>query len=168
MQNHRRRLAQIFATPLLLALVSGCASSPDERALEPNGPVAEMITRAARESGVPAELMIAVAHIEGGLKLDAIREIEDDELVPIAGALELRHGRFNSLARGAELMGRSEQELSIDTALGTEAGARVLDDIARGLGASRADLAAWAPEVEGYEPRADRAIRFRDTSLSEG
>jgi peptide/nickel transport system substrate-binding protein len=26
---------------------------------------------------------------------------------------------------------------------------------------------AWAPEVEGFEPRADRAIRFRDTSLSE-
>ena len=25
---------------------------------------------------------------------------------------------------------------------------------------------AWAPEVEGYEPRADRAIRFRDTSLA--
>jgi peptide/nickel transport system substrate-binding protein len=27
---------------------------------------------------------------------------------------------------------------------------------------------AWAPEVQGFEPRADRAIRFRDTSLSEG
>jgi len=25
---------------------------------------------------------------------------------------------------------------------------------------------AWAPEVEGYEARADRAIRFRETSLS--
>jgi peptide/nickel transport system substrate-binding protein len=27
---------------------------------------------------------------------------------------------------------------------------------------------AWTPEVQGYTPRADRAVRFRDTSLSEG
>jgi len=148
------------AAPLLLALAAGCASSPEERAFEPNGPVAEMVSRAAQASGVPAELMIAIGQIEGGLKLDAVRDVEADELVPIAGVLELRHGRFNSLARGAELMGRSEQELSIDTALGTEAGARVLDDIARGLGTPRADLAAWAPVVEelsGHLFERDRA-----------
>lgn len=119
-----------------------------------------MITRAAQDHGVPPELMVAVAQIEGGLKLDAVREIEDDELVPIAGVLELRHGRFDSLARGAELMGRTEQELSVDTALGTEAGARVLDDLARGLGVSRGDLAAWAPVIEelsGHRFPQDRA-----------
>jgi MYXO-CTERM domain-containing protein len=160
MQNHRRHLAQIFATSLFLSLASGCASSPDDRGIEPNGPVAEMISRAAVENGVPAELMIAIGHIEGGLKLAAIRELEEDELVPIAGVLELRHGRFNSLARGAELMGRSEHELSVDTALGTEAGARVLDDLARGIGVARGDLAAWAPVVEelsGHYYEQDRA-----------
>jgi N-acetyl-anhydromuramyl-L-alanine amidase AmpD len=145
------RLLRRLAPPaLMLAFVSACASAPDTRSIEPEGEVAQMIARAAEANEVPVELMIAIAHIEGGLKLAPVRDVDEDELIPIAGALELRRGRFNSLARGAELMGRSELELSVDTALGTEAGARVLDDLARGYGLVRreSDIGAWAPVVE--------------------
>ena len=108
-----------------------------------------MITRSAEANRVPPDLMMAIAHIEGGLKLAPMRVIEPDDAVPIAGVLELRHGRFNSLAHGAKLMAMSEVELSADLSAGTEAGARVLDDLALQLGISnRGDPAAWAPVVE--------------------
>src|SRR5687767_9073400 len=106
-----RNLRRLTPPALMLAFTSACASAPDSRSVEPEGEVAQMIARAAEANEVPVELMIAVAHIEGGLKLAPVRDVDEDELVPIAGVLELRHGRFNSLARGAELMGRSELEL---------------------------------------------------------
>src|SRR4029078_8275324 len=98
---------------------------------------------------VPRALMAAIAQVEGALKLSPVREFHPDDAVPIAGVLELRHGRFNSLARGAALMSTTEAELSRYLALGTEAGARVLDALAveQGIG-DRSDLDAWAGVVE--------------------
>lgn len=136
-----------------------------------DGPVGRSIEASARANGVPPELMVAIAHVEGGLMLAPVREVDDDDAVPIAGALELRHGRFNSLARGAELVGKTERELSMDTELGTEAGARVLDDLAKSRGVERGDIAAWAPVIEelsghryerervDYRARVFRALR---------
>jgi N-acetyl-anhydromuramyl-L-alanine amidase AmpD len=97
---------------------------------------------------VPRDLMFAIAHVEGGLRLPAVREVHEGDEVPIAGVLELRRARFNSLARGAELMGVSEVEIQEDLAAGTEAGARVLDDLARRRGIDRGDWSAWAEIVE--------------------
>ena len=122
-----------------------------------------MITAAANGSHVPRDLMVAVAHIEGGLGLAAVRKVDSDEAVPIAGVLELRHGRYNSLARGAALMGVSELDLQIDLAKGTEAGARVIDDLARDLAIPRVDLANWAEVVEelsGHRSRSQQ-IAYR-------
>lgn len=142
-----RPAIRLVPTALALAIAAGCASAPNEP-FEPQGEVARMVAAAAQSSNVPVELMLAMAHIEGGLRLAPTREVHEDELVSIAGALELRHGAFNSLARGAELTGRTELELQADTALGTEAGARVLDDIARHQGIPRDSMEAWASVVE--------------------
>jgi MYXO-CTERM domain-containing protein len=141
-----------FASFSLLA----AACSPGGSSLD--GPVGSMIAKSAAESRVPADLMVAIAHVEGGLKLAPVREVEPDELVAVAGVLELRRGRFNSLARGAELTGASELDLQRDLALGTRAGARVLADLAGSI--DRRDLAAWAPIVEqlsGHVSATDRA-----------
>jgi hypothetical protein len=119
-----------------------------------------MILQSAENNHVPPHLMMAVAHIEGGLMLAPIRDVDDDDAVPIAGVLELRHGGYDSLGRGAELVGMTERELSIDRAAGTEAGARVLDELARENFTDRADLAAWAPVIEklsGHRHAQDRA-----------
>jgi len=134
-----------LASAVILPLLAGCGA---DRTLELSGPTDAMITDAANGSGVPRDLMVAVAHIEGGLGLASVREVESDEAVPVAGVLELRHGRYNSLARGAALMGLSEMDLQIDLAKGTEAGARVLDDLARDHALPRAELADWAEVVE--------------------
>jgi len=125
----------------------GCSAAED--ALPENeGPLGQMITAAARRSGVPRDLMVAIAQVEGGLKLAPLREAHEDEAIPVAGVLELRHGRYNSLARGASLMGVDEAELISNLDKGTEAGARVLDDLARDHGIDRTRLDAWADVVE--------------------
>lgn len=137
---------------LALALASagtlGCGSDSGELEAQA-GPVAQMIGASADANAVPVDLIAAIGHIEGGLKLAPVREVDDDDNVPVAGVLELRHGRFDSLRRGAELMGMSERDLSIDLAAGTEAGARVLDELARETGVvARGDLGSWAAAVE--------------------
>src|SRR5690242_12733666 len=111
----RRLLPLAFALPPLL---TACSAGPPS---SPAGPVGRLIVEAADENRVPRDLMIAIGHVEGGLKLSMIREVDEDDAVPVAGVLELRHGRFNSLARGAALMGTTEVDLSRDLGKGTEA-----------------------------------------------
>ncbi|MFO0758362.1 MAG: N-acetylmuramoyl-L-alanine amidase [Byssovorax sp.] len=157
-----RRLLALRALPLLLPLVPfaiGC--SPAEPPItEIAGPTAQIIAEAAAAEGVPRDLMVAIAQEEGGLALSPHRTIEAEELVPVAGVLELRHGRFDSLARGAALLGLPERTLCEDRAQGTRAGARVLDDLGRAHGVRGRDaLDAWAEVVEelsGYLSRYDR------------
>src|SRR4051812_36306905 len=113
-----------FAAALLASLAAACSPArPDA----PSGPLDRLITEAAAAHGVPRDLMVAVAHVEGGLRLAEARDVGDDELVAVAGVLELRRGRYDSLARGAELAGVPAIELQRDRAKGTDAGARVLD-----------------------------------------
>ncbi|MCC6553710.1 MAG: N-acetylmuramoyl-L-alanine amidase [Polyangiaceae bacterium] len=159
MSNRIHPMLAVASSMGLLALAPGCGGGEEERRAEPSGPVGQMVARAADSNRVPRDLMLAIAHVEGGLSLAPAREIHEDEHVPVAGVLELRHGRFNSLARGAELMGMSELELQADLAAGTEAGARVLDDLARDRGMDRGDWGAWASVVEvlsGYLQERDQ------------
>lgn len=107
-----------------------------------------MVAGAAAAHDVPADLMLAIAHVEGGLRLPMTRVVDEGDAVRFAGVLELRHARYDSLARGAELCGRTELEIEADLALGTDAGARVLDDLARGSALNRGDLASFASVVE--------------------
>lgn len=109
--------------------------------------VAEVLAAAAAEAGVPPDLMLAVAIEEEGLGLAAFRRLDVDDLVPVAGALELRHGRLDTLALGAALMGTSEETLRIDTDLGTRAGARVLALLGAEHGAGPT-LASWRRALE--------------------
>src|SRR5512135_2529128 len=103
-----------------LALVTcACAGSSE-------GPVARSITSAATEADVPADLVMAIAIEEGGVKLAALRTIDPDDNVPVAGALELRHGKLDTLALDAQLMHTTQDTLQADTDLGTRAGAMVL------------------------------------------
>lgn len=143
---------------VLVSFIAGCSAEPKASVTE--GPVGRLIAEAASNNRVPRDLMVAIGHIEGGLRLSLVREVHEDDAIPVAGVLELRHGRFNSLGRGAALMGRTEIELANDLALGTEAGARVLDDLARAAGIRREEIASFAPLVEelsGHLSELDRA-----------
>jgi MYXO-CTERM domain-containing protein len=136
------RILGVLATSVLLL---ACAPAPSE-SLKADGPRGRMLQEAAGNNGVPAELLVAIAHVEGGLFLAEQRDFHEDEAVPVAGMLELRHGRFNSLARGAELSGRSQKDLVEDLKLGTDAGARVLAN----LPTAPANEPHHAPKIEDW------------------
>jgi len=147
----------VAALAVLGAFAAGCAK-PDTT--DTKGPVGSMVDAAATRHGVPTDLMLAIGEIEGGLRLRPQRSVDADDNVPVAGVLELRHGAYNSLARGATLMGVDESTLESDLARGTEAGAMVLADLAHEASIEETNLSAWAPVVEtlsGYRDPADRA-----------
>jgi N-acetyl-anhydromuramyl-L-alanine amidase AmpD len=132
----------------LLPLICACADKPQ-------GPVARSLDAAAAEAGVPAELLTAIAVEEGGVKLPALRIVDPDDNVPVAGALELRHGKLDTLALGAQLMHTSEVELEADTDLGTRAGALVLAQLGKEHGAG-ASLESWRGALEALSGMDDR------------
>lgn len=158
MRNDRLPFAALCAASLLSA--SGCAPAADDAAATFDGPVAALVRRIAEARAVPRDLMIAIAHVEGGLTLPNVRDANPDELVQVAGVLELRHGRFDSLARGAALSGRSEEDLAAHLEAGTDAGAQVLDELAIAHGIDRTRLGAWAPVVEELSGHLHERARF--------
>ena len=139
-------------TLVLATLAAGCATQPPISA--ERGPVASELASAADEAGVPVDLVAAVAVEERGVAMAAWRQASPDDNVPVAGRLELRHGRLDTLALGAELIGTSELALRENTELGTRAGARVLAD----LGATR-DPATWQPALEQLSGLDDAGAR---------
>ncbi len=112
------------------------------------GPREQLVRAAAESYQAPADLMLAVASVEGGLDLASQRTAEPDEEVPVAGALELRHGLLNTLALGAQLLGQPETALVSDYTLGTQASAAVLAQLGASTGASLTELASWSAAIE--------------------
>jgi N-acetyl-anhydromuramyl-L-alanine amidase AmpD len=129
----------------IMALACGCSTVTPSA---PEGPVALAIDGAAARNAVPADLLKAIAAVEGGLMLSQTRLLREDDDVPVAGVLELRHGAFNSLARAAELADTTEEALRVDTDLATEAGARVLAELGAESGASANELGSWRAAVD--------------------
>ena len=140
-----RLVRSIAALALSLSPLASCTPAREEPPRAPDGPLAAHARRVAKTHGVPGDLVLAIGAIEGGLRLARYREVRLDDEVPVAGVMELRRGRFDSLARGAALIGHGEDELRADTDLGTEAGALVLRELA---GTASDDLAAWADAVD--------------------
>jgi len=116
-------------------------------------------TRAATESGVPRDLLVAVARVEGGLRMPKTRDVDADAQVPVAGPLELRRGKIDTLARGAARLGVSEAALRRDTDLALRAGALVLADLGRHDGARAGDLPSWQRALEDFSGYADARHR---------
>jgi N-acetyl-anhydromuramyl-L-alanine amidase AmpD len=92
----------------------------------PQGPVARALADAADAADLPVDLVAAIAVEEGGLALPAHRALHADDPVVVAGRLELRRGRIDTLAMAAALTGETEQALASDTELATRAGAQVV------------------------------------------
>ncbi len=125
----------------------GCAEQASPREA---GAIARALRDAANESGVPRDLLVAIAAEEGGLRLSPHRSFVPDDHVPVAGYLELRHGRYDSLRRAAELAGVSEQELVEDSVLATRAGALVLAELGRASSVTSEDLLSWEPALRTF------------------
>jgi MYXO-CTERM domain-containing protein len=133
----------VLVSVLLLAACSGA----EPIAAPPEGPVAKTTRAEAAADGVPGDLVLAMAAVEGGLRLPAERVVRADDDVPVAGILEIRHAYFDSLARGAALTGVAEDDLRAHTDLGTVAGIRVLAELGARTSARAGDAASWADAV---------------------
>lgn len=175
-----RRSGARSGSTAAVALAAGVALFPLSCAQEPAskpGPLARHVTALAHKAGVPPDLVLAIAAVEDGLTLPRFRAPSPDDNVPIGGILELRHGRLDTLALGAKLVGRSQRALEVDTDLGTEAGVRVLARLGP-AGSSRlgdwkeavAKLSGLAPgwETERYVADVYGILRFGGTFKARG
>jgi N-acetyl-anhydromuramyl-L-alanine amidase AmpD len=145
----------LLAFPFALALA--CSSTPPEA--PSTGPLDAALRASAAEAGVPRDLLVAIASVEGGLDMPAVREVAPEHEVPAAGPLMLRRGRLDTLARGAALSGDTELALRRDTDRALRAGALVLAELGRKTGARADDLASWQAAIEEMSGYADPAHR---------
>ncbi len=159
---HMKRLGVVSVIAFFaLACASGVST---EATSNTSATLDDAFTSAATESGVPRDLLVAIAQVEGGLTMPKTRDVDLASNVPVAGPLELRRGKLDTLARGAALLGVSETDLRRDADLGLHAGALVLGELGKKLGVT-SDLATWEPaleELSGYADvyhRADYARR---------
>src|SRR5438876_12131737 len=93
----------------ILALYAGfalaCASSATPAPTTTTASLDDAFSAAAIESGAPRDLLVAIARVEGGLEMPKSRTVNADAHVPVAGPLELRRGKIDTLALGAKLLG---------------------------------------------------------------
>lgn len=134
----------------------GACSAESPPAPPSTGVLSQAFDSSAAEANVPRDLLAAIAVVEGGLRLPAYRTVDPDADAPVAGPLELRHGKFDSLARGAQIAGTTELALRQDTDLALTASAKVLAELGARTGAGT-DLASWQEAVETMSGYADAA-----------
>jgi uncharacterized protein (TIGR03382 family) len=147
-----------FAFLLPMTLLA-CGAGEQTAQLATNvSPLVREFAVSATRNHVPTDLLLAIAITEGGLEMPAQREVDPDATIPVAGPLQLRHGKLDTLARGAALMRVSELELRKDSALALEAGARVLAELGHKYGATD-ELSTWQPAVMELSGYADEAHR---------
>lgn len=129
--------------------------------------------RVGAETGVPADLLEAIGHVETRWQMIA-GEVEHDGLASATGLMAIRE---DVLAHAAQLAGVGEDDIRFDAESNVRAAAALLDEAADTLGlaaAQRGDLGAWAPAVAEYsriedaEGRASYVIRDVYRVLVEG
>ncbi len=149
----------VFAASFALALLACASSSPGTPSS--GNAVDDAFASASLESGVPRDLLVAIARVEGGLTMPKTRDVDLASQVPVAGPLELRRGKIDTLALGASLLGTSEVEIRSDADLGLRAGALALAKLGRDHGARASDLQSWEPALEDLSGFADSFHRAR-------
>lgn len=148
-------MRRIVVSLLFLAPLAACSSG---NGVPSNGPQGDAFVASASMAGVPRDLLVAIAEVEGGLDMPAHRTVDPDADVPAAGPLMLRRGKYDTLARAASLSGQSEISLREDADLALDAGAKVLAELGTKTGATD-DLSTWQAAIEemsGYQDDAHR------------
>jgi N-acetyl-anhydromuramyl-L-alanine amidase AmpD len=162
--SHRLQVARIGLLLASLTSFAACSSAPADEGAPPSvqldGPLANAFDASAAKAGVPRDLLVAIAKVEDGLAMPAERlGLDIDNDVPVAGPLQLRRGKLDTLARGAALSGVSEIDLRIHADLALEAGALVLAELGTKTNAKHDDLASWNDAIEEMSGFADAANR---------
>ncbi|WP_232379290.1 N-acetylmuramoyl-L-alanine amidase [Polyangium fumosum] len=171
----RRLLCLLMFAPVLSAsaMLSGCGSDegsgegdatliPGEAAGSPTAgmhPYQPHFDAAAKEFSVPASLLVAIGYAETQLYHVPGDTSEFDGVPAAYGVMALRG---DALAKGASLVGLSEEEVQSEPEANIRAAAALLDAHAEEMGLDRADIGAWAPAVAAYfnHPSLDAQAHF--------
>lgn len=132
-----------------------------------------MFERVGAETGVPADLLEAIAYTETRWQM-VEGEVEHEGAPAATGVMAIRD---DVIAHAAQLAGVAEDDVRYDAESNIRAAAALLVEAADTLGladAQRADLGAWAPAVAEYsriedaEGRAAYVIRDVYRTLQDG
>lgn len=147
------RTRALIAAVAALCLPS-CTTEPAEPA---RVELEDAFASAAREHGVPLDLLKAIAYVQTGWE-SVVPDEDIDELGRPAA-----HGVFglygDNLARGAASAGVAEDVVRTTVDGNVSAAAARLAEIARELGVSGEDLAAWSPVVARFAQLDDAEAR---------
>lgn len=161
-----RRILRPIAVLLFLIMLTGMAIAGQEefrRGHNLDGPTGKAFRLAARESGVPVEILVAVAY--GETRLD-----DHDGQPSVDNGYGVMHlvsnPHNNSLERAADLSRAEIHRLKSETAANIRGGAALLAQYARDLnnGHLPASLADWFEPVAQYSQLSDEASA-RDYAL---
>ena len=159
------RNVRVLAGTIALGFIAACSGAgagdgDGDAQIGSAGAVASALSSSAAHARVPRDLLLAIAKVEDGLTIPAERlHLDIDNEVPAAGPLQLRHGKLDTLRRGAELTGVTELELRTHADLALEAGALVLAELGAKTHARADDLSSWSEALQEMSGFADDARR---------
>jgi len=145
-------MRNVFSALTLALAATACSSVPlSAQMLTRDAEVSDVgphdaYDQAARVSGVPAELLIAISHVETGMEM-VVSEVEFPGQEPAVGLMGLRG---DNIEAAAELSGVTVEELSTLREENVMGAALLLAEWADEMGIDRYDLDAWAPVVARY------------------
>lgn len=124
----------------MMLLLLACAGDPT------NEELVNTFMEAEAQTGVPVELLLAIAKVETGVQ-PVQGEVEFDGKDPGFGVMGLRG---DDLTKGAALAGFEPETVQKDDDANVLAAAHLLASWAKADGVDMTDLSAWAPEVARY------------------
>ena len=156
LSTNRHLLAAVLATSLLPAFAcSGDVTGVEEDTVIEALPLDTSFDDAAREAGVPSQLLKAIAHTETQFQM--VSGAEHDGRPGSVGVMGLR---ADLVSHAAELARLDVMDVQQDPASNILAAAYVLSEMADARGIDRADLGAWAETIGDYSTILDEEARY--------
>lgn len=154
-----RTLRASFAAIAALALTPACATDAPPGPAPVDGPDApgldDDFARASSASGVPADLLKAVAYVETQWQMVDGHD-EHEGRAPGAGIFGLWG---ENLTAAAAALGKDADEVRYDEKLSISAGAARLGELAERHGVAGDDVADWRPVLEDFVQTPDAEAR---------
>lgn len=146
----------------LAVAATGCPPSPDSQDSLSRGQsrLLPVFEEASQSSGVPVDLLLAVAHVETRFS----QRDGTPSRMNGYGMLHLRDG--STLQLGAAAAGVSEDAVKTDARANILAGAAGLAALARARGEGGPDLAGWSGTLEEWSGQARQAARYSAAVLA--
>lgn len=156
----RRPRSRLGSAILMLLIVTALVAAAPLKAQDDSGPgkVAQSFSEAAKEWGVPLQVLMGIGYVESHWEQRGGAPSLDNGF----GIMHLVDASGGTLQRAAILTSLPPASIKVDAAANIEAGAALLSDISHKLNLSPekiTDLTAWYGAVEAYSGATDVGVR---------